>query len=186
MRVVVIGCSAGGLDALSRILAPLPRTFPAAIVVVQHLLRDAASQLASILSLRTALCVKETQDGDILRPGAVYIAPPNFHVLVGVDGALALSSAPPVRHSRPSADPLFESAAANLGPLVIAVVLTGGDGDGSVGIVAVKKAGGTVLAQDVASSSNSSMPRSAVATGVVDQVLPLDEIAAALTTLTAA
>ena len=182
-RVVAIGASAGGLHALSLIVAALPPNFPAPVVVVLHLSPDFPSNLAHILGRHTDLNVKQAQQGDRLRAGWVYVAPPGRHLLVCPDGTLSLSDTDKVRHCRPSADVLFSSLAASVGARAVGVVLTGGDGDGADGIQAIKGAGGVTLAQDQQSSQDFSMPRSAAATGDVDLVLPLTEIAQRLIAL---
>src|SRR5205085_1883898 len=148
--VVAMAASAGGLTALSRILSTLPANFPAAIVVVQHLARGHRSWMAEILGRRTHLQVKEAQEGDSLRPGTVFIAPPNRHLLVNPDATLSLSQAELVHFVRPSADLLFESVAARFRERAVAVVLTGMGFDGTTGVLAIKKMGGIVIAQDEA------------------------------------
>lgn len=182
-HVVAIGTSAGGLRALSVILEALPAEFPASIVVVQHLSPDFPSQMARILSSRTALTVKEAQENDLLQVGCVYIAPPGKHLLVCADETLSLTLTEKVHYSRPSVDVLFESVAASAGARAVGVILTGGDGDGSGGSQAIKAAGGVTIAQDQASSQDISMPRNAAETGDVDFILPLLEIASALANL---
>ena len=182
--MVAFGASAGGLHALGLILAALPLGFPAPVLVVQHLSPDFPSQLAHILGRHTDLHVKQAEQGDRVRTGWVYVAPPDRHLLACDDGTLALTATPRVHHCRPSADVLLKSVAAVYGARVVGVVLTGGDGDGAAGIQAIKAAGGTTLAQDLPSSQQPSMPRSAAATGAVDLVLPLADIAAALVALT--
>lgn len=181
--VVALAASAGGLKALSQILSALPPDFPAAIVVVQHLSPRHRSLMAEILSRRTALTVKQASSGDQLRPGTVYIAPPNKHLLVNSDGILSLSDSAQVHFVRPAANNLFESVAASFKERAIAVVLTGRDSDGASGVQAIKKMGGTAIAQDEATSESFSMPSAAINTGTVDFVLPLNEIASALVTL---
>src|SRR5205807_10071174 len=183
--LIALAASAGGLRALSEVLAGLPREFPAAIVVVQHLDRRHRSLMADILSRRTPLHVKEAEEGDHLSPGTVYIAPPNRHLLVNPDGTLSLSQSELVHFLRPSADLLFESAAATFKDRAIGVVLTGTGTDASMGVQAIKKMGGTVIAQDESSSEFFGMPRAAIETGSVDFVLPLTEIPPALVTLVA-
>ena len=183
-RVVAVGASAGGLHALSLILSALPADFPAPILVVQHLSPDFPSQLAHILGRHTALHVKQAAQGDRLRAGWVYVAPPGRHLLACADGSLALTATPRVHHCRPSADVLHQSVAASFGARAVGVVLTGRDGDGAAGIQAIKAAGGVTLAQDLPSSQEPSMPRNAAATGDVDFVLPLPDIAAVLVALT--
>jgi len=183
--VVAIAASAGGLNAVGRILAELPSDFPASLVVVQHLDPRHRSLMADILARRTQLEVKEGEDGEQLRSGVVVIAPPNRHLLINADGTISLTQTELVHFVRPSADLLFESVAASFRDRVIAVVLTGTGSDGSMGLAAVKKMGGTIIAQDRNTSEFFGMPSSAIDTGNVDFVLPLEEIPAALMKLVA-
>jgi two-component system chemotaxis response regulator CheB len=175
--------SAGGLTALSKVLADLPAEFPATIVVVQHLDPRHRSLMAEILSRRTSLQVKQAEEGDYLKSGTVFIAPPNRHLLVNSNATLSLTESELVHFVRPSADLLFESVAASYGERAIAAVLTGAGSDGSMGVKAVKEMGGTVIAQDEGTSQHFGMPGAAIQSGAVDFVLPLDEIASALKTL---
>ena len=181
--VVALASSAGGIAALSEILGSLPGDFPDAIVVVQHLDPRHRSLMADILRRRTALDVVQASEGDRIRPGTAYIAPPDRHLLVNANGTLSLSQSELVHFVRPSADLLFESVAASYRTRAIAVVLTGTGSDGSMGIGAIKKMGGTVVAQDQASAEFSGMPGAAIRSGNADFILPLDEIASALVTL---
>jgi len=183
LHVVAIATSAGGLKALSHVLSALPADFPAAVVVVQHLSPQHPSQLADILGQRTSLSVKEAEQGDWLQPGKVYIAPPDQHLLVNPDATLGLSHSELVHFVRPSADLLFESVAAKFKERVVGVVLTGKGKDGVIGVQAIKKMGGKAIAQDQATSECFGMPESAIATGSIDWVLPLDKIAATLMNL---
>jgi len=182
-EIVAMAASASGLTALSHVLSRLPADFSAALVVVQHLDPRHRSLMAEILDKRTSLEVRQAQEGDLLRSGAVYIAPPDHHLLVNGDGRLSLSRSELVHFVRPSADLLFESVAASYQERAIAVVLTGTGSDGSMGIAAIKKLGGTTIAQDEQNAEYSGMPAAAVATKCVDFILTLDEIAAALITL---
>jgi two-component system, chemotaxis family, protein-glutamate methylesterase/glutaminase len=177
--VVAMAASAGGLAALNRVLGELPGDFPAAIVVVQHLDPRHPSMMAEILSRRARLQVKQAVEGDLVRPGMVYIAPPDRHLLVN-PGTLSLSQTELVHFVRPSADLLFESVAASYRERALAVVLTGTGADGSMGVQAVKKMGGTVIAQDESSSDFFGMPGGAIQTGCVDYILPLTAIARTL------
>jgi two-component system chemotaxis response regulator CheB len=181
--VVACASSAGGLNALSELLSRLPGDFQAAVTVVQHLDRRHRSLMADILSRRTPLSVKEAEAGEKLQVGTVYIAPPNRHLLVNRDGRLALADSELVHFLRPSADLLFESVAASFCDRAIAVVLSGTGRDAVMGVTAIKSTGGTVIAQDPKSAEFPGMPEEAIATGNVDFVLPLAEIAAALVTL---
>jgi len=181
--VVAFAASAGGLRALSLVLGALPAEFPAAIVVVQHLDPRHRSLMADILSRRTALRVKQAEEGDRLQPATAYIAPPNKHLLVNAGGTLSLTQTELVHFVRPSADLLFESVAASFKERVIAVVLSGSGSDGSMGVKAIKKMGGTVIAQEEKSAEFPGMPAAAIESGCVDFTLPLEEISHALITL---
>jgi len=181
--LVVVAASAGGIAALSEVIGALPEDFPAAVVVVQHLDPRHRSLIDDILSRRTKLAVRQVSSGDHVEPGTVFVAPPDHHVLVSADGSFTLSKAELVHFVRPSADLLFESAAGSYGDRVIGVVLTGTGSDGSMGVEAVKKAGGTVIVQDQESSQFFGMPEAAIKTGAADFVLSLDEIGQALVTL---
>ena len=181
--IVVVAASAGGLAALSAVVSTLPVDFPATVVLVQHLDPRHRSLIDDILSRRTKLEVRQVAPGDHLEPGTVFVAPPDYHVLVNADGTFTLSQSELVHFVRPSADLLFESAAGSYGDRVIAVVLTGTGSDGSMGAKAVKQSGGTVIAQDRETAQFFGMPESAIKTGSVDFVLPLDEIGPAIVTL---
>src|SRR5437016_10088113 len=181
--VVALAASAGGLTALSSVLADLPAGFPAGILVVQHLDPRHRSLMADILSRRTHLEVKQAEEGDRLAGGRVYIAPPNRHLLLNGDGSLSLTQSELVHFVRPSADLLFESVAASYKDRAIAVVLTGTGSDGSMGIGAIKKMGGTVIAQDERTAEFYGMPAAAIKSGNADFILPLEEIPSALVTL---
>lgn len=181
--VVAIATSAGGLAALSNILAGMPAAFPASMLIVQHLDPRHRSLMASILSRRTSLAIQEAREGDLLKPGTVFIAPPNHHLLVNFDSTLTLSQSELVHFVRPSGDLLFESVAAIFKERAIAVVLTGSGSDGAMGVEAIKKMGGTVIVQERDSAEFTGMPDAAIRTGAVDFVLPLNEIASAIVTL---
>jgi two-component system chemotaxis response regulator CheB len=177
--VIAMAASTGGLKALSVILGGLPAEFPAAIAIVMHVSPVHKSLLAEILSSRTPLEVKQAETDDILCHASVFVAPPNHHLSVAKDGRLKLSTttAKKVHFARPSAEPLFASVAEVYKKNGIAVVLTGGDGDGSFGVKIIKEQGGQVIAQDRPTSQDFSMPETSIKTGEVDFILPLDEIA---------
>jgi len=183
--IVAIASSAGGLAALTSMLSALPSDFPAAVLVVQHLDPRHRSLMAEILSRRTALQVIQAVGGEPIEAGTVYVAPPDHHLLANANRTLELAQTELVHFVRPSADLLFESVAASFKHRAIAVVLTGTGSDGTMGVQAIKKMGGTVIAQDEATSDFFGMPSSAIATGAVDFVLPLKEIPSALATLVA-
>ena len=176
LAVVALVTSAGGLDALSEVLGALPASLGAAVVVLQHLQPGRPSMLPRILNRRTPLAVVEAEDGARLRPGTVYVAPAGHHLRILADRTLSLTDSPPVHFSRPSADVLLGSLA-DAGAPVIAVVLTGRGRDGAAGSLRVHRGGGTVLAQDRATSLHFEMPDAAAQAGGVDQTLPLPDIA---------
>ncbi len=181
--IVAMVSSAGGLAAVRHVLEHLPADFPASIVIVQHLDPRHRSLMAGILSRHTQLTVKEAEEGDRLVPGQVWLAPPDRHLLVNPDRSLSLSQSELVHFLRPSGDLLFESVAASYKDRVIAVVLTGTGSDGSMGVRGIKKMGGTVIVQHPENAEFSGMPEAAIATQLVDFILPLDDIAGALVTL---
>ena len=183
---MALGASAGGLNALTRVLSGLPADFPAALVVVQHLDRRHRSLMVEILAKRTSLEVRQAAEGDELRAGRVVIAPPNHHLLVNAGGRLSLAQTELVHFVRPSADLLFESTAAAYRERAIAVVLSGSGQDGAMGVRAIKKMGGTVIVQDAKNAEFAGMPEAALATGSADFVLAVDEIAPALQRLCSA
>jgi two-component system chemotaxis response regulator CheB len=154
-----------------------------AIVIVQHLDPRHRSVMADILSRRTPLKVKQAEAGESLFPATVYIAPPDRHLLVNSDGTLSLTQSELVHFVRPSADLLFESVAASYRDRAIAVILSGSGSDGAMGAQAIKKMGGTVIAQDEATAEFPGMPSAVIKTRSVDFILPLAEIAPALASL---
>jgi two-component system, chemotaxis family, protein-glutamate methylesterase/glutaminase len=184
--VVALAASAGGLAALSKVIWGLGSDFPVPILVVQHLDPRHRSLMAQMLGRKTSLIVTEATDEDKIAPGHVYVAPPNNHLLLNADGSMSLTQTELVHFVRPSADLLFESMAAGYRERAIAVVLSGTGMDGAMGVQAVKKMGGTTIAQDEDTSEFYGMPRSAAETGAVDFVLPLDEIGPALLSLVSA
>ncbi len=178
--IVAMASSAGGITALGRVLGGLPVGFPVPVVVVQHLDPRHQTIIAEVLGRRAKLPVTLAEEGQRAEPGTIYIAPPNRHLLVGADGTLTLSSSELVHFVRPSADLLFESVAGTYGPRAIACVLTGSGSDGAMGVSAVKSRGGTVIVEDPELAEFKGMPEAAVASGAVDFVLPLDEIASVI------
>jgi two-component system chemotaxis response regulator CheB len=178
--IVALAASAGGLNALTHVLSALAADFPAALVVVQHLDPRHRSVMADILNRRSRVPVAEAKEADAVQRGRAYIAPPNRHLLVNPDHTLSLTQTQLVHFVRPSADLLFESVAASFRERAIAVVLSGSGHDGAMGVKAIKKMGGTVIVQDAGNAEFSGMPQAALATGLADFVLPLDDIAPAL------
>jgi len=183
IKVVAVAASAGGVYALQYLLAKLPINFPAAVIVLLHLPADYRSMFPEILARVSELPVKQAQEGDVLRGGHVYVAPPDRHVSVNLDQTLSLLDTARVHYVRPSADVLFTSLAMACHERAIAIVLTGMGSDGAPGVSVVKRMGGTVIAQDRATSQFFGMPAAAIDTKDVDRVLPLDGIPAALVSL---
>lgn len=175
--ILAVGASAGGVGALAQLFGELSADFPVPIVVVQHLDPRHNTVLAEILERRSRLKVTLASADDRIRPGAVYVAPPNRHLLVSPGGLLALTSTELVHFVRPSVDLLFESVAGAYGPAAIGCVLTGTGTDGAMGVSAIKSRGGTVIVEDPETADFSGMPRAALDTGTADFVLPLAEIA---------
>jgi two-component system chemotaxis response regulator CheB len=182
---VVIAASTGGPGALHRILSQLPCDFSAPILVVQHNTPGFMPGLVSWLNGSSDLPVKVAQQGELLQPHTVYLAPDERHLGVSAQRTVALSDAPPIGGFRPSATYLFETAARAFGSSVIAVILTGMGEDGVEGLRAVKEADGRIIAQDEKSSVVWGMPGSAVGAGLAGLVLPLESIPARLVELVA-
>jgi two-component system chemotaxis response regulator CheB len=178
--VVALVSSAGGLAAMSAVLAPLPADLPAAIIALQHFSPIKQSHLPQLLRRHTALRVRAAVDGDVLAPGLVLVVPPAKHLLVGVDERVRLIDVGPQPGPRPSADLLLCTLAVAVGPRVLAVVLSGSGRDGSLGAQAVRAFGGRVLVQDEQSALYYGMPASALAADSPVPPLPLSGIAAAI------
>jgi two-component system chemotaxis response regulator CheB len=174
---VVIGASAGGVQALTKLLPAFPEGTAAAVFVVLHLPRDRPSLLTEVFAPKCALKVREAQDKEPVAPGTVYFAPSNYHLLVDEGPQLALSADELVHHSRPSIDVLFESAADVYRNHLLGVLLTGANEDGAQGLAAVHDAGGITVVQEPETAQVSTMVLCAMQLRTPDLVLPLDGIA---------
>ena len=183
-EIVVIGTSWGGLSALSAIVSALPATFALPIVIVQHRSPDAPGFLAELLQTRTRLCVVEVDDKRPITPGHVFIAPPNYHLLIE-RGFFSLTTDAPVRYSRPSIDVTFVSAADTYGARADGVVLTGANADGSRGLKRIVDRGGLAFVQLPAIAESPTMPAAALRCVPNARALAIPEIANALTDLAA-
>lgn len=183
-EAVAVGASAGALDALSALLPVLPHDFPLPIFVVVHIPADKKSFMAELLQAKSQVDVREADDKEPIIGGTVYLAPPDYHLLVESDGRLSLSSEAPVLYSRPSIDVLFESAADVYGAGLIGVILSGANNDGSRGLQAVMAAGGRGLVQHPSLAQAATMPQSALdaCPGAISLSVP--EIAAYLLEVT--
>jgi two-component system chemotaxis response regulator CheB len=182
---MVIGASAGGIQALSVLLPALPADLAFPVFIVLHLPRDRSSVLAEIFGRKCALPVREAEDKDNVAPGTVYFAPNNYHLLIdaGEGGAmLSLSADDPVHHSRPSIDVLFESAALFYRSRLLGMILTGANEDGAQGLAEVHHAGGLTVVQSPETAVSPLMSQAAIKLHQPDWVLPLEEIAALLRT----
>jgi two-component system chemotaxis response regulator CheB len=180
-ELVAIGASAGGLSALTEILAGLTAEFPA-IVIVQHLDPRHKSHLANVLARKTRKLVKEAEQGEALSRGRIYIGPPDEHLLVARN-RIQLAHSRLIRFSRPSIDMMFGSVAAVYGDRAIGIILSGSNRDGADGICAIRGAGGVTVAQDPASAEFRVMPQAAIDTGCVDLVVPIGEMGRVLSNL---
>ena len=176
-QAVVIGASAGALEALSKLLRGLAADYRLPILIVVHLPPDRTSLFVELLRAGCAIQVREAEDKEPIESGVVYFAPPDYHLLVEQDRRLSLSSEEPVLFSRPSIDVLFESAADAYGEGLIGVVLTGANSDGADGLKAVIEAGGLAIVQNPKSAYAAAMPEAAIAACPEARVLPLNEIA---------
>lgn len=175
-KAIVIGTSAGGLFALSRLLEKFPPQYPLPVVIVQHRSKDQKELLEEVLQLKCRIMIKQADEKERIKNNIVYIAPPDYHLLIESDETFSLTADEHVRYSRPSIDVLFETAAMTFSQGLIAIILTGANNDGSAGIVTVKKYGGLTIAQDPQEAQFPYMPRAAIATGSVTEVRTLEQI----------
>ncbi len=175
-EAVAMGASAGGMNALRTVLSALPETFPAPVLVVQHISPDSDNYLVSYLDDNCAVTVREAEEKEPLQPGTVYVAPPDYHLLVESDRTLSLSLEEKVCYARPAIDVLFETAADVFGPALVGVVLTGANRDGSNGLRAIRERQGLTVVQSPESALAPEMPRAALSATPVDHVVPLNGI----------
>ncbi|MDQ3744203.1 MAG: chemotaxis protein CheB, partial [Acidobacteriota bacterium] len=180
--IIVVGTSAGGIEALKTIAGGLPRDFPASVFVVLHTSPESPGILADILARAGALPASNAVDGERIQPGRIYVAPPDRHLIIEPN-RVRLTRGPKENRFRPAVDPLFRSAAQVYGPRVVGVVLTGYLDDGTAGLWAVKRLGGTAVVQDPSDALVDSMPLSALHPVNVDYCVPLAEVAPLLVRL---
>jgi two-component system chemotaxis response regulator CheB len=177
IEAIVIGASAGGVDALAILLEALPAKFVPAILVVVHIPPDRPSRLAELYRQRCRLPVREALDKELVEGGAVYFAPADHHLLVERQRTIALSREAPVAFSRPSIDVLFESAAECYGRNVLGIVLSGANADGAAGLAAIRAAGGHAWVQEPGDALADAMPAAAIARAGADLVVPVRDMA---------
>lgn len=180
-RLIVVGTSAGGLDALTRLIVPLPKDFPAPIFVVQHMAADTSGGvLVQQLNKHGKLVCKHAEDGEKFVPGRIYVAPPDHHMLI-TKGKIIISKGARENRSRPAIDPLFRSAAVAYGARVIGVLLTGYLDDGTSGLLAIQRCGGVCVVQSPEDATYPDMPQNALNNLAPEHCLPVDAIGELLT-----
>ena len=183
--IVVVGASAGGVEALTRLVARLPSDFPAAMFVTVHFPSSSTSALPRILSRAGRLEALHPENRQTIEPGKIYVAPPDRHLMLQHDGHVDIVRGATENGNRPAIDPMFRSAAVSFGRRVIGVVLSGNLDDGSAGLLAIKRRGGASVAQDPGDALFPSMPMNAIAMGAVDHIATIDDIPDLLARLTA-
>lgn len=176
IEAVVIGASAGGVNALLEILPALSQHYPCPIVTVLHVLKGRPNQLAEVFQQRLQMAVREAGDKDELLPATLYFAPPGYHLLVEADRIFSLSCDPPIYFARPAIDATMESAADAYGERLLGILLTGANMDGAEGLAAIGKAGGLTVVQDPEEAQVPIMPKEAILARKPDLVLPLAAI----------
>ncbi|MDB5283378.1 MAG: CheB methylesterase [Bacteroidota bacterium] len=174
--VIVIGSSAGGFLALSALLEKLPADYPLPIIVVQHRSKDPNALFEEILQHKCRIRIKQADEKEKIVGATVYVAPPDYHLLIERDGSFSLSLEDPVKFSRPSIDILFETAAEVFRDKLIGIILTGANSDGTNGICAIKRHGGLTIAEDPEEAKYPAMPLSAIESGAVEMVLTLNKM----------
>src|SRR5215212_1547959 len=181
--IIVVGASAGGIEALRALAGGLPADLPASLFIVLHTSPESPAMLADILDRSGSLPALSPKDGDRIRPGTIYVAPPDRHLLIEPN-LMRVTRGPKENRFRPAVDPLFRSAAQTYGPRVVGVILTGYLDDGTAGLWTVKQLGGTAVVQDPADALVPSMPLNAVTHVKVDYCVPMEEIPQLLVRLT--
>lgn len=183
IQAVVIGASWGGLNAYTRVLEKIPRELPVPVLLVQHQRNDAGDRMASLLDTRTPLPVISPDSGEEILPGCVYVAPPGYHMLVGVDHCIYFSMSAPVNFSRPAIDELFFSAGHVFGHSLLGVILTGANEDGSAGMCYIRDRGGLTIAQSPRTAEASIMPEAAIRRNCIEYTVDLDDMGDFITEL---
>lgn len=165
-KAIVIGASAGGLYALLEIIEKLPTDFPIPIIVVQHRSKDNNYLFEEVLQNKCTITIRQADEKEKIKSGTIYIAPPDYHLLIEEDKTFSLTADFPVRYSRPSIDVLFESAAMVYKEALIGIILTGANNDGTAGMIAIKNNGGLTIAQDPDEAMFPAMPAASIKEGV--------------------
>lgn len=181
---MVVGGSTGSLEVLLQVLPALKPPLSFALVIILHRKNSTDSTLANLLSLKTSMTLTEVNDKDPIRPGALYLAPADYHLLIEQDRTFSLDDSEKVNYSRPSIDVTFESAADVYRHSLVGILLSGANADGTAGLKAIKKAGGTAVVQQPDTALVAFMPQHAVLNANIDHVLDSEQLAAYLNTLT--
>jgi two-component system chemotaxis response regulator CheB len=175
-KIIVVGASAGGLNALTALLSPLPGDYGFPVLIVQHLSPLSDNYWLEKIGEACNLKIKEAEEKEVIKKGFVYVAPSNYHLLVERDNTLSLSVEEKVNFSRPSIDVLFETASDVFKQDVIGILLTGASQDGAAGMKKIKENGGVTIVQDPETAENRYMPESAIKVAKIDYILSLEEI----------
>lgn len=182
-EAVVIGGSTGSIEVLLGLLPQLPTPLSFALIIVVHRKNTADSTLANLFALKTTSPLSEVDDKEAIKPGSIYLAPADYHLLIEQDKVVALDDSEKINYSRPSIDVTFESAADVYGPALVGILLSGANADGSMGMVAIKKAGGTLVVQQPETALVGFMPQQAMLINDVDYVLDVPGLVAFLNSL---
>lgn len=182
-KAVVIGVSSGGLKALRELFSGLPAAFVLPVIVVQHVSPRSDNEWVALYSDSLKRQIKEAEEKESIKPGIIYVAPPNYHLLIETDKTFTLTTSERVNFARPSIDVLFESAAYAYRNALIGVVLTGANADGAKGLKQIKDANGLTIVQDPATAEAPQMPTAAISAASPDHILSIPEIAGLLTEL---
>lgn len=175
-EAIVIGTSAGGLHALTAILQPLPGDYPIPIVVVQHRSKDQRHLFEDVLQSKCSIKIKQADEKEQIKPGNVYTAPPDYHLLIESDHSFSLTADEQVLYSRPSINVLFESAAIVYGNKLAGIILTGANNDGAAGIARIRACGGLTIAQAPAEAQFPVMPGASIETKKIQHIWTLEQI----------
>jgi two-component system chemotaxis response regulator CheB len=175
-EAIVMGVSSGGMNAMKVIFSLLPKNFKTPIIIVQHIGKQSNNKWIELINNISNISIKEADEKEIIKPGVVYFAPPNYHLLIEKTKSFSLTVDERVNFARPSIDVLFESAAEAYKGKLIGVILTGSSTDGTLGLKRIKKCGGVTIVQDPSTAESDYMPASAIAAITVDYILPLEGI----------
>lgn len=181
IEAIVIGTSAGGIQTLQKIFLQLPEDFPVPIIVVQHLGASHSEFLIEVFQSRTKLRVKQADEKEKIKPGTIYFAPPDYHLMIEKNKTFSLSDEEKHNYARPSIDVLFETAADSFASSLVGVILTGANSDGAQGLKVIREKGGITIVQDPKSAEVATMPLAAMAAEPADYVVPANALAALLT-----